>query len=77
MLARLPLLAFVFALLLSAGCREADAPAPDADGTAPVETVAFTDEETVLYEVFVRNFSEEGTFAAVTARLDSLQALGV
>ncbi|MEM8557734.1 MAG: alpha-amylase family glycosyl hydrolase [Bacteroidota bacterium] len=70
----LPLLAV---LLLLPACRQAEAPTPDGAGAAPVEAVAFTDEETVLYEVFVRNFSEEGTFAAVTARLDSLQALGV
>lgn len=31
----------------------------------------------VMYQVFVRNFSEEGTFAAVKQRLDEIKALGV
>jgi glycosidase len=31
----------------------------------------------VMYEIFPRNFSQEGTFAAITARLDELQDLGV
>ncbi|MEM6782951.1 MAG: alpha-amylase family glycosyl hydrolase [Bacteroidota bacterium] len=70
----LPLLAL---LLVLPACQQADDPAPDGEDGVPVETAAFAHEETVLYEVFVRNFSEEGTFAAVTARLDSLQALGV
>ncbi len=30
----------------------------------------------VLYQVFVRNFSEEGTFAGLQAQLDSIKALG-
>ena len=30
----------------------------------------------VMYQVFVRNFSEEGTFAAVQSRLDEIKALG-
>ena len=30
----------------------------------------------VMYQVFVRNFSEEGTFAAVEKRLDEIKALG-
>ena len=30
----------------------------------------------VMYQVFVRNFSEEGTFAAVQGRLDEIKALG-
>lgn len=32
--------------------------------------------DAVLYEIFVPDFSPEGTFAGVEARLDSLQALG-
>ena len=31
----------------------------------------------VIYEIFTRNFSAEGTFSAVTARLDELKDLGV
>jgi len=31
----------------------------------------------VMYQIFVRNFSEEGTFAAVGKRLDEIKALGV
>ena len=30
----------------------------------------------MMYQVFVRNFSEEGTFAQVQARLDDIKALG-
>ena len=30
----------------------------------------------VMYQVFVRNFSDEGTFAAVQSRLDEIKALG-
>jgi cyclomaltodextrinase len=33
--------------------------------------------EGVLYEVFVRSFSEQGTFTGVTAKLDYLRELGV
>jgi len=33
--------------------------------------------ESVVYEVFPRNFSHEGTFDAITDRLDSLKELGV
>ena len=31
----------------------------------------------VMYSVFVRNYSEEGTFEAVRKDLDRIQALGV
>jgi glycosidase len=31
----------------------------------------------VIYEIFPRQFSQEGTFSAITARLDELKALGV
>lgn len=34
-------------------------------------------DEPVIYEVFVRNFSKEGTLAAVEARLDDIAELGV
>ncbi|MEM1055475.1 MAG: alpha-amylase family glycosyl hydrolase [Bacteroidota bacterium] len=71
-----PLALLLTALALVPGCRPSDAPEPSPDATATVSP-SFPNEDTVLYEVFVRNFSEEGTFAAVTARLDSLQALGV
>ena len=33
--------------------------------------------DAVVYEIFPRNFSTNGTFAAVTARMDELKALGV
>ncbi|MEL6442658.1 MAG: alpha-amylase family glycosyl hydrolase [Bacteroidota bacterium] len=71
------LLSLLALLLMLPGCQPADDSASDGEDTVPVEAVTFSHEETVLYEVFVRNFSEEGTFTAVTARLDSLQALGV
>lgn len=33
--------------------------------------------QSVVYEIFPRNFSQEGTFNAITARLDELKDLGV
>jgi len=33
--------------------------------------------DAVVYEVFPRNFSPEGNFAGITARLDELKDLGV
>ena len=71
---------FVLAATLIAwsGCRSADEPAPK-----PVEdaaTVAATPEwveDAVIYEIYLRSFTPEGTFRAVIPRLDELQALGV
>lgn len=34
------------------------------------------DEATSIYQVFIRNFTEEGTFDAAAARLDEIKALG-
>lgn len=82
---RLALLVLLLALLTAAGCgRETTG----SDATAVADTaVADTAavgadrpgwvDEAVVYEVFVRDFSPEGTFDGVTARLDSLQDLGV
>ncbi len=59
------------ALLILAGCaapvvRDAPPPAPAVSAEAPP----------VVYEVFVRSLTPEGTLAAATARLDSIAALG-
>jgi len=34
-------------------------------------------EKTVMYEIYVRNFSPEGTFSGIVPRLDSLKAMGI
>jgi glycosidase len=33
-------------------------------------------EETSIYQIFVRNFTEEGTFAAAAKRLEGIRSLG-
>jgi glycosidase len=58
-------------LLLLAGCERA-LPIAQPPPTAAPSWIA----DAVLYEIFVPDFSPEGTFAGVEARLDSLQALG-
>ncbi len=67
-------LALVVCLLL-AGCADSpdpitsDAPASEVQETAPSDPV--------IYEVFVRSFTPEGTFGAMIPRLDGLKELGV
>lgn len=69
--------AFVLFLgLLFAGCadtQEAAVPAPEPEAAA----VDLQDTDAVIYEVFVRSFSPEGTFSAIVPRLDGLKELGV
>ena len=77
------LVAAVLSTGLLVGCggpsdESADAPS----ATTAVETVDGVGEpdwvkEAVVYEVFVPDFSEEGTFRGVIDRLDELEAMGV
>lgn len=74
--------AVLCALVLVAGC----ASEPDASD-APAETPATTVsdgvgepdwvDDVVMYEVFIPDFTEAGTFRAAIDRLDELQAMGV
>ncbi|NBC17603.1 MAG: alpha-amylase [Bacteroidetes bacterium] len=69
-----------FALLallwLPTGC---DAPAPPSSDPAVADTTAAPAwaDDAVIYELFVRDFTPEGTFRAIIPRLPDLQALGV
>jgi glycosidase len=66
-------------LLALAGCSDtATVNAPDtaAAEPAPVAPAEWVD-EAVVYEVYVRSFTPEGTFRAIIPRLDELQELGV
>lgn len=62
-------LALVLLALLVAGCAPAPQPA------APSASALRADE--VIYEVYVRSFTPEGTFRAVIPRLDEIRDLGV
>ena len=53
-----------------------DAGPPDAGPQGPFPTPGWV-QDAIIYEVFVRQFSEEGTLDAVTARVPELKALGV
>ena len=75
MVHRVRTLAVVFLLLVGAGCAEAPEPGPEAVPPA-AEQPAWVD-DAVIYELFVPDFTEEGTFRAVIPRLDELQDLGV
>lgn len=59
-------------LFLLGGCRERCVEPPEPPVVPQVSL-----EEMILYEVFVRDFSEAGTFKALEARLDELIDLGV
>ena len=67
-------------VLLFAGCAAdpaTETPAVDTDSVAvEVERPNWV-ENAVLYEVFVRSFTEEGTFQAIIPRLGALKAMGV
>ena len=64
-------------LLPLIGCvEELDGPPGSGMGDLPLASPAWI-LDAVIYEVFVPDFSSEGTFAGVEARLDSLHALGV
>lgn len=70
-------LSLCFALLLAVavGC---DAPVSEDDTRLPVpdHTPEWVPEAT-LYEIYVRDFTEEGTFEAMIPRLDELQEMGI
>ncbi|MEM1041367.1 MAG: alpha-amylase family glycosyl hydrolase [Bacteroidota bacterium] len=61
--------------LLLAAC--ADAPAPETLSVEPDAVAEVDDTSPVIYEVFVRSFTPEGTFRAMIPRLDGLKQLGV
>lgn len=67
------LLAFVLCFLLAACADTADAPVSEPD----VVLAETNDTDPVIYEVFVRSFTPEGTFSAMIPRLDGLKELGV
>ncbi len=67
----------VLMLLSFTGCIESlDGPPGSGMGDLPMASPAWVG-DAVIYEIFVPDFSPEGTFAGVEARLDSLQSLGV
>ncbi|MDB5236575.1 MAG: hypothetical protein JWR44_3568 [Hymenobacter sp.] len=67
----------VLLLALASGCRSTEvvAPEPVSLGISPLPAPAAQD--AVLYEVFIADFSNAGTFDGMLPRLDSLKKLGV
>lgn len=61
----------IFALLFILFSCKKHTPVPPSEYTIPAT------EDLVIYELFLRSFSEEGTLQAVTNRLDELQQLGI
>ena len=80
--ARIAQILFVFSVsflfLVPRGCQRAEHPnsSHDHGHLRGIETPPWV-HNTVIYEVFVRAFSEEGTFQKVTERLTELKELGV
>ncbi len=71
------LIVAVFALgLLMAACKGGESKKEQASGELPYDNPAWS-KDAVLYELNVRQFSDEGTFNAVESRVDELAALGV
>lgn len=70
--------ALLFAFAATPAIAHADAAAPTAAASAvkPMEHLAWT-RAANIYEVNIRQFSKEGTFAAVTAQLPRLKKMGV
>jgi alpha-amylase len=73
---------FVVSLLFLTACKNNPTPPPATDKKTPVmtlkpEPMPSWAKSTVLYEVNVRQFSEEGTLKAVQTQLARLQNLGV
>jgi glycosidase len=67
------LCAFVLCLcLIFTGCKKESPVSPAGSSTALIKT-----EDVVLYELFVRNFTNEGTFSAIIPHLQELKDLGV
>jgi glycosidase len=75
---RLPLLlaAFLVGAGLLVGCTGTQEEAPD---PAAIDGVGEPDwvDEAVVYEMFIPDFSEEGTFRGAMSRFDDLKAMGV
>jgi len=69
---------WIVLLLAVAGC--SDAGTMEAPDTMEVESASVVPaewiDEAVVYEVYVRSFTPEGTFSAIIPRLDELQNLG-
>lgn len=71
--------ALVAAFLLLIGCAQP----PPSEAEASAEPIASVDarpdwaDDAVIYELFVRDFTPEGTFRAVIPRLPELKALGI
>lgn len=64
-------------IVIATGCAERSPADPDTGaGTTATATPEWV-RDAVIYEVFVRNFTPEGTFRAVIPRLPELKALGV
>ena len=70
-----PVLSLV-ALLALAACATADVSGPGSPAS-PAASLAPLPQAPVIYEVFVRSLTPEGTIRAATTRLDSIRALGV
>jgi len=69
------LIVLLFTILSFSGCKNNDI-------VQPIENPSFNSqvpntEDIVMYEINLRAFSNEGTFNGITARLDSIKALGV
>jgi glycosidase len=65
--------ALLLTLGLVVGCQPASTPATTPDGVGEPNWV----NDAVVYEVFIPDFSEEGTFRGAIDRLDALEAMGV
>ena len=69
---------WIVLLLALAGCTDTDtldAPPPTSEPAAVVTPAEWVD-EAVVYELYVRSFTPEGTFSAIIPRLGELQELG-
>lgn len=65
--------ALLLTLGLVVGCQPASTPTTTPDGVGEPNWV----NDAVVYEVFIPDFSEEGTFRGAIDRLDALEAMGV
>jgi glycosidase len=70
------LLGLLALLWLSIGC-EPSAPPTSAEATTDATATPAWVDDAVIYELFVRDFTPEGTFRAVIPRLPDLKALGI
>lgn len=66
----------LLALLLVVGCDSGAPPDETPDDPAPLDTAAWVD-DAVIYEMFIPDFSEEGTFQGAMERFDHLEELGI